>query len=230
MIDKIYIDGTVVVEHGIFYTKNLLAGCNESYKENAIVISPPDEIFKITENYGSIFTEYYIKGDVACYGIDDGNAYAFSREHEYTHNSYKNNIRLIKRLIDEANIPEDLKNIFFQQQFISVFGALEYFLFNTFMGQVCNNYDIYQKVLSSQLDCLEHHNREIRNKLRGEHNLEQELLFIEQTKNIVYHNTKRHYKIFCVNGKYGIQVEFRIFYFIALQNEEDYERKESSSA
>ena len=41
---------------------------------------------------------------------------------------------------------------------------------------------------------------------------------------------KGHYKIFCVNGKYGIQVEFRIFYFIALQNEEDYERKESSSA
>ena len=39
-----------------------------------------------------------------------------------------------------------------------------------------------------------------------------------------------HYKIFCVNGKYGIQREFRIFYFIDLQNEEDYERKESSSA
>ena len=46
----------------------------------------------------------------------------------------------------------------------------------------------------------------------------------------VIFQTRRHYKIFCVNGKYGIQVEFRIFYFIALQNEEDYERKESSSA
>lgn len=23
----------------------------------------------------------------------------------------------------------------------------------------------------------------------------------------------RHYKIFCINGKYGIQSEFRIFYF-----------------
>ena len=33
------------------------------------------------------------------------------------------------------------------------------------------------------------------------------------------------YKIFCINGKYGIQSEFRIFYFIYLQNEEDYERK-----
>ena len=40
----------------------------------------------------------------------------------------------------------------------------------------------------------------------------------------------QHYKKFCVNGKYGIQIEFRIFYFIHLQNEEDHERKESRSA
>lgn len=40
----------------------------------------------------------------------------------------------------------------------------------------------------------------------------------------------RHYKIFCVNVKYGIQRGFRIFYFIHLQKEKDYERKESSSA
>ena len=49
-------------------------------------------------------------------------------------------------------------------------------------------------------------------------------------KNTILKRIIWHYKIFCVNGKYGIQVEFRIFYFIALQNEEDYERKESSSA
>jgi len=41
---------------------------------------------------------------------------------------------------------------------------------------------------------------------------------------------KWHYKIFCVNGKYGIQSEFRIFNFIYLLNEKDYERKESGSA
>ena len=39
-----------------------------------------------------------------------------------------------------------------------------------------------------------------------------------------------HYKIFCVNGNTGFKFESRIFYFIHLQNEEDYERKESSSA
>lgn len=40
----------------------------------------------------------------------------------------------------------------------------------------------------------------------------------------------RHYKIFCVNGNTGFKFESRIFYFIHLQNEEDYERKESRSA
>ena len=52
----------------------------------------------------------------------------------------------------------------------------------------------------------------------------------KKKKELILNIYNRHYKIFCVNGKYGIQVEFRIFYFIALQNEEDYERKESSSA
>ena len=41
---------------------------------------------------------------------------------------------------------------------------------------------------------------------------------------------KGHYKIFCVNGNTGFKFESRIFNFIHLQNEEDYERKESSSA
>ena len=39
----------------------------------------------------------------------------------------------------------------------------------------------------------------------------------------------RHCPQFCGNGKYGIQHEFRIFNFIDLQNEEDYEREESCS-
>lgn len=43
-------------------------------------------------------------------------------------------------------------------------------------------------------------------------------------------NKFRHYKIFCVNGNTGFRNESRIFYFIHLQNEEAYERKESSSA
>ena len=50
---------------------------------------------------------------------------------------------------------------------------------------------------------------------------------------MVYHPVEIgnwHYKIFCVNGNTGFRNVSRIFYFIDLQNEEDYERKESSSA
>ena len=45
-----------------------------------------------------------------------------------------------------------------------------------------------------------------------------------------WRNQNGHYKIFCVNGNTGFRNESRIFYFIHLQNEENYERKESSSA
>ena len=55
---------------------------------------------------------------------------------------------------------------------------------------------------------------------------EQVEIYFEE-KNIV---PKGHYKIFCVNGKYGIRYEFRIFYLIDLPNEENYKRTESCSA
>ena len=50
------------------------------------------------------------------------------------------------------------------------------------------------------------------------------ILYFKGIRNI------RHYKIFCVNGNTGFKFESRIFYFIHLQNEEDYEKKESRSA
>ena len=55
-----------------------------------------------------------------------------------------------------------------------------------------------------------------------------EILFYDFIRISIKNN--RHYKIFCVNVKYGIQYGFRIFYLIALQNEENYEREESCSA
>ena len=64
------------------------------------------------------------------------------------------------------------------------------------------------KMCFSSIDCWEEHANASR----------RELIFI------------RHYKIFCVNGNTGFRNESRIFYFIHLQNEEAYERKESSSA
>ncbi len=61
------------------------------------------------------------------------------------------------------------------------------------------------------------------------------ILIIFVTAFVIAVNTRkkhvsRHYKIFCVNGNTGFRNESRIFYFIHLQYEDAYERKESSSA
>lgn len=197
MEDKVYINGNVLVEHGMFYTRDCAILAGEEYKIGAKVISPSNGVLRITEDYGSIFTRYYIKGGCTCLGINDGNSYTFSTEHKITHNIYKNNIRVIERLLDEVEVPENLRNIYYQQQYVSVFGAMEYYLFETFMGQVCNNYDIYVKVLSAHLKCLEYDDI-IKKILRSEHNINQEKVFIEQTKNVIYHNNKQVASLYSV--------------------------------
>lgn len=207
MTEVVYIDGTVVVENGVFYSKNLVVLAGDEYKQGAKVITPLNSLLTITADYGSIFTNYYLRGGVACRGLDDGNALSFSIEHESTCNSYKDNIRLLANFMDEMEIPEAFKNIYYQQQYVSAFGALEYFLFYTFMGRVCSDYDIYTKVLSSRLSCLEY-GREIRNILRGEHNIKQERVFIEQTKEVVYHNTKQVSDLF--STAFGISVDLGV--------------------
>lgn len=53
---------------------------------------------------------------------------------------------------------------------------------------------------------------------------------IEHSRHHSFNNFIGHYKIFCVNGNTGFKNESRIFNFIHLQNEEEHERKESSSA
>lgn len=61
-------------------------------------------------------------------------------------------------------------------------------------------------------------------------NLNTEVWYLHKKVDKAKNEVHRHYKIFCVNVKYGIQYGFRIFYLIALQNEENYEREESCSA
>ena len=64
--------------------------------------------------------------------------------------------------------------------------------------------------------------------------LDKALIYAKENRNelkkVLKYYKNGHYKIFCVNGNTGFRNESRIFYFIHLQNEEAYERKESSSA
>ncbi|WP_042369416.1 hypothetical protein [Bacteroides neonati] len=192
MKNIVYIDGTVVVERCMFYSKDIMIYAGDEFKANAEIITPPEGILRIKEDYGSIFTYYYIKGDFVIYGVEDGNAVFFFDNHDFTYNLYKENIAKVRKMIESIVASEDLVNLFFQQQFISIFGALENFLFNTFMRQVCNNYNLYNRVISRKVKILVRDKKsEARKILDGKDCLNKEKVFIEKVQRVVFHNQEK---------------------------------------
>lgn len=67
---KVYIDGHFLLKSGIFYGLNFIMYANESYKNIAdeIISCNADGIYEISEDSGSMFTEYYVKGGLTMYG------------------------------------------------------------------------------------------------------------------------------------------------------------------
>lgn len=177
MADKYFIPGTVIITNGVFYARDIIVYASKNEMNAKELKVDDDGLFKVDRDYGSIFAEYYISGDFTLYG---GNSYCAVDEHCYTYKQYRECIEQIKRLLNESIIPDELQNLFYQQQYISVFGALECFLYNTFMRQVCNNRDAYKKVITTP-GCLG------KNIFMGKNELEKEKKFIERAKGIVYH-------------------------------------------
>lgn len=185
---NVYIDGNVLVKSGIFYARNFTCYASADSKEGAEIIKCNNDIFEVKEDYGSIFTNYYVRGD---FTLLDGDGIFFKYTHEDTYCQYKKNIDVIKAML-EVTFPKDLENLFFQQQYISVIGALELFLYNTLMRCACDNKSIYNRILSNRLGILVSKSADDDLKvLRGKDCLEKEKLFIKKVQGIVYHNKKK---------------------------------------
>lgn len=194
MKNKIFIDGGVLIKNGTFFAGNyIVMYASEDEKKDAEVIEVPSGILEVEGDYGSIFNNYYIRGGLTFYSGED--IEFIFEDQERTFSIYKDCINKVERLIDESSIPDSLINLFYQQQFSSAFGALELFLYNTFMRQVCNDYNIYNKVIDAHLRCFERCNED-KKIAKGENCLEKEKWFIEKTQNIVYHNVKQVKDIF----------------------------------
>lgn len=185
---KIYIDGNFLLRSGLFYGLNFTTNVNESFKDNAdYICSTEDGIYEVSEDGGSMFDTYYVKGEITIYGEDGSTIIFFMNEHKRTYVKYKEIQEQIIKLLEEAIIPDGCKNYFYQQQYISLFANLEYFLYGTLMWEVCQHYDSYQRILDAHLKFMEY--KDAKQILRGEHCLLQEKTFMEQIKHIVYHNT-----------------------------------------
>ena len=196
---KIYIDGNLLVHGCVFYGFTFCSFADETFKETAdeIIRCNEDEVYEVTEDNGSMFNEYYVKGGITMYyenNENDTNIYSFFYEHKHTYDKYKVIQNQIIQLLNEAIIPKECINYFYQQQYISLFANLEYFLYNTFMWETCQCYESYRKVLNSHLNFLEY--KEAKAILRGEHCILQEKTFVKQIKYVIYHNATQVGKLY----------------------------------
>ena len=209
MNNSVYIDGNLLVKRGIFHALNVIEYSDENYKLlcDEIISCDKNGLYEITEDGGSMFTTYYVKGGITMYGKNESNILCFKKEHEQTNSKYKDIRSKILQLIEETVIPEDCENFFYQQQYISLFSNLEYFLYGTFMWETCQSFESYDKVLKAHLSFLEY--KEAKHILRGEHCILQEKTFVEQAKLAVYHNTNQVSKLY--ENAFGITIDLDSF-------------------
>ena len=195
MKKKVYIDGNFLLKSGVFYGLNFWMYADESFKDASDEIIPcKDNIYEVTEDGGSMFIEYYVKGGITMYGENESTIIFFKNEHERTYDKYRKIQEQIIQLLEEAIVPQNCRNFFYQQQYISLFSNLEYFLYNTFMWEVCQCYESYQKVLPILVNCVRDKTKKLI--LKGEHNILQEKTFVEQVKYVTYHNATLVGKIY----------------------------------
>lgn len=195
MNKKKYIDGNVAILNGTFYAADIIAGADESYKIGVDEIIPTKNgMLCINEDFGSIFDIYFIKGEFSTGKIDGSRITGFN---DNTYNIFIDDLKSIYNLFENSFVPQISKDLFNQQIYISVFGALEYYLYCSFLNHVCRNYDIYTKVLHECSDTFERlADRQERIVLKGDDSLTKEKIFIEKSQIIVYHNIKKVNKLF----------------------------------
>lgn len=191
-----YIDGNVVIMNGIFYAADIIAKADESYKVNVDEIIPTDnEVLYIYEDYGSIFDTYIIKGGFTTKTIGSNYVKAINY---HTYDEFMHDIDSIIYLFNNSVIPISSEKLFYQQIYISIFGAIENYLYNVFFNHICKDHNIYAKVLCECSDIIEELVRGKKKKMiiKGNDCLDKEKLFINTIKFIVYHNQRRVNRLF----------------------------------
>lgn len=201
-----YIDGDLVSTTGNLYTKDIYAG-DLCCPEGAVSIKPKNGVLKITEETGSIFDTYHVKGCVCASGIENGNIYAFKDIYELTTAGYQHNRELLLRILASPPEEDQLKNLFYQQQYVSVFGLFERFLCDTFVRQTCDREESYNNVLKS-MTFKKLIRKADKKTINGPDCLSKELLYVKIVENnIVYHRFNILKELFeaafCISVDFG---------------------------
>ena len=119
MNKKVYIDGNLLVKNGVFWGLKFCMFADENLKKMVDEIIPCNDegIYEVTEDGGSMFTEYYVKGGITMYGENGSSITCFKEEHEHTYIKFKRIQDQILLLLKNAIVPNECQNSFYQQQY-----------------------------------------------------------------------------------------------------------------
>ena len=196
---NVFVDGDLLITTGSLYVKNISAG-GRFHPTDSDVIVPPRGQLLIKDRMGSIFDSYYVSGAVAT--KREGSLFAFIDIYDFTVKEYESGRELIRKMAT-LNVPTQYNTVFYQQLYASIFSLLERFLSCTFIKQTCSREESYRNVLNTGF--LQRKFGQFKNILNGPDCLSKELLYIELTNRIVYHNQKSVKELF--ESAFGIDVD-----------------------
>lgn len=132
IIDKVYIDGNVFVSSGIFWGKNFIVGVDRDSVQIEKIITTDeykDNILEITDNYGSPYVEYYIRGGLTVGGGDHGNACGNTKLHDNLIERTTEQLYEVRELLNVSLPKKSLYPLFYREQHSATMSILENFLY-----------------------------------------------------------------------------------------------------
>lgn len=141
IVEKVYIDGNVVVKSGTFFCKHLVMFADKKDADKIIDGEQiQDGIFEITENYGSPYVEYLLKGGFTLY---DGSGIMYPEKMSYNlASAAKEQLAEIRTLLNITIPNNDLYALFYREQYLASISVLENFLYCMVLKELIFDRDV----------------------------------------------------------------------------------------
>ncbi|MBO5894094.1 MAG: hypothetical protein J6Q31_07525 [Alistipes sp.] len=131
LVEKVFIDGNLLVKDGVFYCKGITAFANKNTANADVIIEKDalqDGIFEVNNNerHGSPYVEYFMSGGATAYygpGI-----VCFDKIHDNLLERTSEQLTEVKRLLN-IEICDDLQQLLYREQYATTISILETFLY-----------------------------------------------------------------------------------------------------
>lgn len=143
LIEKVYIDANVLVKGGFFLAKNIIMYASDEYKENAFIIEATDKvnnIFEVTDFYGSPYVEYYISGGLTL--IDGGGKMTPEMISDDLLERTQKGLNEIRELLSVELPNSSLYPLFYREQHTAVMAEFENFLYCLILRELIFNEEV----------------------------------------------------------------------------------------